>query len=192
MKYFTLTLAFMLVVATTPAFAYQSGMEDPGTSDPGTSDPGTSDPGTSDPGTSDPGTSDPPNSPPPTNWEFTSPDDGMESYGEVVFSGTGPADSIGGLSIYSYSNSTPGTVLGSEVQLQMAVLVDTDPGTDWVGPIYGTPGTSYATIMPAVGVPNVSLLTLIAGGGYAGISIDLGTLSLIGGGDSVLFNIVEQ
>ena len=54
-------------------------------------------------GTSDPGTSDPPNSPPQTNWKFTSPDDGMESYGEVVFIGTGPANRIGGLSIYSYS-----------------------------------------------------------------------------------------
>jgi hypothetical protein len=222
MKYFTLTLALMLVVATTPAFAYQSGTGDPGTGDPGTGDPGTGDPGTGDPGTGDPGTGDPgtgdpgtgdpgtgdpgtgdpgtgdpwtgnpPNSPPQIPWEFTSPDDGMSSYGEVVFTGTGPNDSVGALSVYSYSNSTEGGVLGSEVQLQMTVLVDTDPGIDWVGPVYGTPGEGYATIMPAVGAPNVGLLTLIEGGGYSGTGVDLGTLALLGGGDSVLFNIIME
>jgi len=82
-------------------------------------------------------------------------------------------------------------VLASEVQLQMTVLVDTDPGIDWVGPVYGTPGESYATIMPAVGAPHVGLLSLVEGGGYAGTGVDLGTLSMLGGGDSVLFRIVE-
>lgn len=77
------------------------------------------------------------------------------------------------------------------MQLQISVIVDTDPGTDWVGPVYGTPGESFATIMPAVGAPNVGLLTLITGGGYSGTGVDLGTLSMLGGGDSVLFSIVE-
>ncbi len=168
MKYLTLTLAFMLVLYTSPAIAYQSGSEDPGSEDPGTGDPGTS-----------------------TTWTFTSPDDGSENYGEVLFAGTGPTDSLGALSVYSYSNSSAGTVLAFELQLQMSVIVDTDPGIDWVGPVFGTPGESYATIMPAVGAPNVGLLTMLGHGGVAGVGVDLVTLALLGGGDSVLFRIVE-
>lgn len=115
----------------------------------------------------------------------------MESFEGVIFAGTGPNDSIGALSVYSYSNSTLGNVYGSEVQLQLAVLVDTDPGIDWSGPAYSEPGEGYATIMPAVGSPNVGLLALIEGDGYGGAGVDLSTLALLGGGDSVLFKVIE-
>ena len=108
----------------------------------------------------------------------------------MVFAGTGPLNSIGALSVYSYSNSTEGNVYGSEVQLQVSILVDTDPGTDWSGPAYSEPGEGYATIMPAVGAPNAGLLALIEGDGYGGAGVDLSTLALLGGGDSVLFKVI--
>ena len=45
--------------------------------------------------------------------------------------------------------------------------------------------------MPSVGATNVALLALLEQDGSAGVGVDLGTLSLIGGGDSVLFRIVQ-
>ena len=133
MKYFTLTLALILVLYTSPVNGYQSGLEDPSPTPPTTTPPT---PPTTTPPTPPPTT--PPTTPTasPSSWEFSSPDDGTENFGAVVFAGIGPLSSIGALSVYSYSNSTLGSVLGSEVQLQVSVLVDTDPGTTWAGPSY--------------------------------------------------------
>jgi len=177
MKYVTLALAVILVLYTSPAMAYQLGSGGlPGSTPPGSTPPGSTPPSS--------------NNAAPVPWAFTSPEDGADGFGSIFFAGTGPVDSAGALSVYSYSNTTIGTVTASEVQLQFAVIVHTDPGIDWVGPTYGAAGEGYATIMPAVGAPNVGLLTLVQGGGYSGTGIDLGTLTMIGGGDSVLFRIV--
>jgi hypothetical protein len=110
----------------------------------------------------------------------------MEVYGDVLFIGTGPADNSGALSVYSYT----GGVYPNELQMQISVLVDTAPGTDWVGPIYDSVGDGYATIMPAIGTPNTGLLSLVNGQGAIGSSVDLGTLALLGGGEGVLFRIL--
>lgn len=118
-------------------------------------------------------------------WEFGSPLDGMQAHGSVLFAGTGPVSDVGGLSIYSYSNTIPGDVYPSELQLQIGVIVSTDPGVDWVGPIYQQIGESYATIMPALGTINITLLAL------EGDEIGTSTLVSLGGGDSVLFRIIE-
>jgi len=118
-------------------------------------------------------------------WRFTHPDDGMECSGSVLFAGTGPDSDLGGLSVYSYTNTVPGQVVASELQLQITVIVETDPGVDWVGPIYKRVGESYATIMPALATPNITLLSL--GGG--GAQTDVGTVTSLNGGQGVLFRI---
>ena len=118
-------------------------------------------------------------------WRFTHPDDGMECFGSVLFAGTGPNSDLGGLSVYSYTNTVPGQVVASELQLQIAVIVDTDPGVDWVGPVYERVGESYATIMPALGIPNITLLSLVGGGAQT----DVGTVANLNGGQGVLFRI---
>ena len=118
-------------------------------------------------------------------WTFSSPTDGMQCFGSVLFAGTGPVSDVGGLAIYSYTNTIPGDVYPSELQLQMSVIVSTDPGVDWVGPIYEQIGESYATIMPALGSINLTLLAL------DGDEIGTSTLVSLGGGDAVLFRINE-
>lgn len=124
-------------------------------------------------------------------WRFSHPDDGMECFGNVLFAGTGPVSDWGGLSVYSYTNTIPGDIYASELQLQIAVIVDTDPGVDWVGPIYQQVGESYATIMPALGTPNITLLSLVGGGGYGGEETSVGTLTSLNGGQGVLFRILD-
>ncbi len=129
---------------------------------------------------------------PPVPWRFTSPEDGAESYGNVLFSGTGPDSDLGGLSVYSYNNTIFGDVYASELQLQIGVIVDTDPGVDWMGPTYDQIGEGYATIMPALGTPNMTLLPLVDGGGTGGTGgIDIDTLVTVSGGDGVLFRILQ-
>lgn len=118
-------------------------------------------------------------------WRFGSPEDGMEYFGSVLFAGTGPVSDFGGLSVYSYTNTIPGDVYPSELQLQMAAIVDTDPGIDWVGPIYEQVGDSYATIMPALGSLDITLLQL------DGDEIGTSTLVSLSGGQAVLFRILE-
>ncbi len=128
---------------------------------------------------------------PTVPWKFTQPVDGMQCYGNVLFAGTGPNSDSGGLSVYSYTNTIPGGVLASELQLQISVIVDTDPGIDWTGPIYEQVGESYATIMPALGTPNIGLLSLVGDGGFGGTGTDVGTLTSLNGGQGVLFRILE-
>ena len=128
---------------------------------------------------------------PALTWKFTHPLDGMQCFGNVLFAGTGPNSDAGGLSVYSYTNTIPGGVLASELQLQISVIVDTDPGIDWTGPIYEQVGENYATIMPALGVPNIGLLSLVGGGGFGGTGTDVSTLTSLNGGQGVLFGIVE-
>ncbi|MBC7966867.1 MAG: hypothetical protein H7Z17_13195 [Fuerstia sp.] len=129
---------------------------------------------------------------PPVPWRFTEPEDGSESFGNVLFSGTGPESDLGGLSIYSYHNTYFGDVYASELQLQIGVIVDTDPGVEWMGPAYNQLGEGYATIMPALGTPNMTLLPLVEGGGTGGTGgIEINTLVLVSGGDGVLFRVLQ-
>lgn len=122
---------------------------------------------------------------PAVPWRFTDPVDGKECQGAVLFAGTGPNSQLGGLSVYSYTDTVPGEVVASELQLQMAVIVTTDPGVEWVGPIYEQVGENYATIMPALGTLNLMLLSL------DGDEIGISTLVSLSGGQGVLFRIVE-
>ena len=125
---------------------------------------------------------------PAVNWKFTHPEDGMECYSDVVCIGTGPVDSMGTNSVYSYDNQIAGGVYASELTLQVSVLVETDPGIDWVGTTWSQTGTYYATIMPALYSLNLGLLTLTGSGATGG---EVNTLAQVGGGQGVLFSIVE-
>lgn len=121
-------------------------------------------------------------------WKFSHPEDGMQCYSEVDFVGVGPQNSVGGLALYSYDNQTPNGVYASELTLQIAVLVDTDPGIDWVGPSWALEGSYYATIMPALSSLNMALLSLTNQGAVSG---DVYTLVQVNSGQGVQFSVVN-
>ena len=121
-------------------------------------------------------------------WAFTHPEDGMECYSDVVFIGTGPRDSLGLLSVYSYDNQFPQGVYPGELDLQVSAVVSTDPGVDWVGPTWTQQGTYCATVMPANESLNMATLSLDSPGATGA---DVYTLTQVGDGECVLFSIVN-
>lgn len=124
----------------------------------------------------------------PVDWKFSSPANGSECFGSVVFMGTGPQSSTGGLAVYSYDNQIPGTVQPSELTLQIAMLVDTDPGIDWIGSTWNLTGSYCATILPATGTINMALLGLL---GPTDPGNDVYTLTMVNSGDTVEFTVVN-
>ena len=176
MRFLSLQVAVMLAVTASSVDGYQIGPVGPPTS--GRPTAGTPTTGGSGGGSSVP-------------WRFTHPENGTESSGNVVFMGTGPALRSGGLSVYSYHNAGLGGVFPSEVQLQIAVVIQTTPGVDWVGPAYSQVGDGFATIGSAIGTPNIGFLSFVQGGGYAGSGNDLNTLIMLNGGQGALFRILE-
>ena len=175
MKILSHFLAALIVVTTSSANGFQTG---PPTNPPTGGTP-MGDPPTGGTPTTGGGT--------PMPWIFTHPDDGMEAIGDISFIGTGPEDSIGTLSIYSYTNVTSGGVYANELQLEVSVIVDTDPGIDWVGPVYTHEGDGCAIVLPVLGAINIGLITMTGGTG-----IDLASLALTYGGDAVLFHILPE